>query len=73
MFIKIKAHTNSKKESIIKKADDAFEVFVKEKPERNMANKRILELVAMELKVPRNKVKIIAGHHWPSKILEVFD
>ena len=71
MFIKIKAHTGSKKENVIKKSNDTFEVFVKEKPERNLANRRILELIALELKVPKNRVKIIAGHHWPSKILEV--
>jgi len=71
MFIKIKAHTGSKKENVIKKSNDAFEVFVKEKPERNLANKRILELIALKLKVPKDKVKIITGHHWSSKILEV--
>jgi uncharacterized protein YggU (UPF0235/DUF167 family) len=73
MFIKVKAHTGSKKESIIKKSEDAFEVFVKEKPERNLANKRILELIALKLKVAKNKVKIITGHHWPSKILEIIE
>ena len=59
------------KESFRKKSEDHFEVSVREKAERNMANTRLLELVAEHFKVPVNKVRIINGHHHPSKLLVV--
>lgn len=60
-----------KKESWKKKSEDHFEVSVKEKAERNMANKRVLELVAENFKVPVSKVRIVNGHHHPSKLLVI--
>jgi uncharacterized protein YggU (UPF0235/DUF167 family) len=53
------------------KSKDHFEISVKEKAERNMANARVLELVALHFKVPVNKVRIINGHKHPSKLLVV--
>jgi len=53
------------------KSEDHFEISVKEKAERNMANSRVLELVALHFKVPKNKVRIINGHRHPRKLLVV--
>ncbi len=39
MFIKIKVKTGSRTEKVEKKSDDLYLVSVKEKAERNMANK----------------------------------
>ena len=50
---------------------DHFEISVKEKAERNMANTRVLALVARHFKVPISSVRIINGHHHPSKLLVV--
>lgn len=55
----------------MQKTKDHFEVSVRELAERNLANRRIIELVARHFKLPVGKVRIISGHHSPSKILNV--
>ena len=50
---------------------NGVEVAVKEKAERNLANRRVIELVAKHLKVPAGKIRIISGHHSPSKMLSI--
>jgi uncharacterized protein YggU (UPF0235/DUF167 family) len=69
MYIHIKVIAGARKESWKQKSEDHFEVSVREKAERNMANTRILELVALHFKVPVSKVRIINGHKHPSKLL----
>lgn len=71
MYIKIRVTANSRKESFVKISEDHFEVSVKEKAERNMANVRVRELVAEYFEVPIGKAKIISGHHSPSKIFSL--
>ncbi len=73
MFVKVKVKTGAKKELIVEKKSDVFEVSVKEKAERNMANHRVISIMSKRLKVPENKVRIKSGHHKPSKILEIMD
>ena len=68
-YIHVKVAASAGKESFKKKKEDHFEISVREKAERNMANGRVLELVAMHFKVPANKVRIVNGHHHPSKLL----
>jgi len=68
-YIHVKVKAGVKKESFVQKTEDSFEISVREKAERNMANDRVLELVAEYFKVPTNKVRIINGHHHPSKLL----
>lgn len=70
-YIHVKVTAGAKKEFWKKKSEDHFEVSVKEKAERNIANVRVLELVASHFKVPVNKVRIVNGHRHPSKLLVV--
>lgn len=71
MYIKVRVTPAAKIETVIKKSDDHFDMSVKEKPERNLANRRVIELIAREYKIPVGKVRIINGHHSGSKILSV--
>jgi len=71
MYIKVNVIAGVKKESVVKKSEDNFKISVKEKAERNMANTRVLEIVATHFKIHINKVKIINGHHHPSKLLVI--
>ena len=71
MYIKVRAFPNSKKESIQKITEDKFEIKVREKAQMNMANKRIIELVAQYFDLPVGKVRILNGHQSPSKLLSV--
>lgn len=70
-YIHLKVTAGMKKESFVQKTEDHFKVLVKEKAERNMANIRVIELVAEHFKVSLNKVRIINGHHHPSKLLVI--
>ena len=71
MYIKVKVKAGAKDESLIKKGNDHFDISVKEKAERNLANSRVLELIGSYFKLPKGKVRIINGHHSPGKILSV--
>ena len=69
MYIHVKVVAGARVESLKLKSEDHFEISVREKPERNMANKRVLELIAEYFKIPASKVRIINGHRHPSKLL----
>ncbi|MBP6858460.1 MAG: DUF167 domain-containing protein [Candidatus Pacebacteria bacterium] len=69
MYIKVRAKTGQRKEEIITESADHFVISVKEKAERNMANKRILEIVRSLF--PGKSVRIINGHQSPGKLIAV--
>jgi len=71
MHIKVRVKTGAKNESLRALPDGRLEIAVREKPEANMANERVVELVALHLGVPVKKIRIVKGHHHQSKILSV--
>lgn len=71
MYIKVRVFAGAKKELVEQSSADHFIMYVREKAERNMANRRVIELAAAAFKVPAGKVKIISGHRSPGKILSV--
>jgi uncharacterized protein YggU (UPF0235/DUF167 family) len=70
-YIHVKVTAGAKKEKFTEKSKDHFVASVKEKAERNMANARVLELVAEYFKVPVKKVRIVNGHRNPSKLIVI--
>ncbi|MFA5169227.1 MAG: DUF167 family protein [Candidatus Paceibacterota bacterium] len=73
MLIKVKAFPCSKEDKVVKKKEDSFDVFVEAEAERNMANKRIIELLAGYFDLPQTKVKMIKGFKESSKIFDIRD
>jgi len=71
MYIKIRVQAGAKKELLFKKSSDTYNISVKEKAERNMANKRVIEIIANLFNIPVKNIKIISGHQSPSKILSI--
>jgi len=71
MYVKVRVTPGVKRETFVQKAKDHFDISVKEKAERNMANRRVIELIAEHFKISVGKVKIINGHHSGSKILSI--
>lgn len=69
MYIKVKMKPGAKKELIEKVSDDHYNVSVKEKAENNRANDRLLEI--MRNQFTNSLIRIISGHHSPSKILSI--
>ena len=73
MYIKVNVIPGARKESFIEKKQGYFDIKIKEKAERNMANTRVIELIADFYKVPKNKIRIINGHQSPSKLISILD
>lgn len=71
MYIHVKVHAGAKKESWILKKPDHFEAVVREKAENNQANTRVLYLVAEHFGIDINRVRIVNGHHSPSKLISI--
>jgi uncharacterized protein (TIGR00251 family) len=69
MYIKVRVKVDQKKEVIKEQSPDHFEVSLKEPAERNLANSRVIEI--FREKYPDVDVRIVSGHHSPSKIISV--
>ena len=71
MYIRARVTPDAKKEKIVKKKDGEYEIFVREKAERNMANRRICAIIAREFKVPAGAVRIVNGHRSGIKLMRI--
>jgi len=71
MLIKVKVFPNSKKEEIIKKAEDGFEVKVKEKPVMGLANRAVVKSLALYFRIPESKIRIVKGFRERNKIFKI--
>ena len=69
MLIKVRVTAGARAEKIVRRSDDHFAVSVKEEAERNMANERILTI--FRKMHPHKSVKLVSGHHSPSKIVAI--
>lgn len=69
--IKVKVKAGAKKEKFTVRAPDIFDIEVKEEAHNNMANARVRTLVAKHLEVSLSLIRIVSGHHSPSKIIVI--
>jgi uncharacterized protein YggU (UPF0235/DUF167 family) len=69
MYIKLKVLTDRKEEQVTCVSSDEYHLSIKEKAENNRANHRVLEI--MRTFYPNTSIKIVSGHHSPSKIISV--
>ncbi len=69
MYIKVRVKTNQRAERVELQSPAHFVVSLKEKPERNLANNRIIEIFQERFKT--KNVRIIHGAHHPVKMLSV--
>lgn len=69
MYIKVKVTSDAKVEKIQPLKDDEYRVWVREPAENNLANSRILEIFRQRF--PDTSVRIVSGHHSPSKIISM--
>ena len=71
MYVKVLVIPGAKREELLAESETKLYVSVREPAEHNAANRRVLTLVAAHYGVPPGKVRIISGHHAPSKMLSV--
>lgn len=69
MYLKIRVVTDASKEKVDIISDDLWHIWVKQPAINNAANTRILEIIRASY--PHQSVRIISGHHSPSKIVSV--
>lgn len=71
MYIKVRVIAGAKKEIVKKLSDTGYALSVTEPAVQNRANTRVIAIIAAACGVPVNHVRIISGHHSPSKMLSV--
>lgn len=69
MYLKIKVIPDSKSQRIEKMDEDSWKIWVKVPAENNAATTRVLELIREAY--PNQSVRIVSGHHSPSKIVSI--
>ncbi len=68
MYVRVHAKPGSRKETVTHGKEGELFISVREEAERNQANLRLRELVALEYALPLSKVRILSGHHSPVKL-----
>ncbi|MEK7614653.1 MAG: DUF167 domain-containing protein [Patescibacteria group bacterium] len=71
MYIHVKVTPGAKRESLKKLKTDHYAILVKEPAERNLANRRVTELLSAHLATPLGKIRLVNGHRSPSKIFSI--
>ena len=69
--MKVKTKTGAKKDKIRSISKTHFEISVREKPIQNLANHRVIEMLASHFRISSKKVRLINGHRSPSKMFSV--
>lgn len=73
MFLKVKVHPGSKRDEVVSKGDDSFEIFVRARPVEGKANDAVFDLLGDYLKLPRSKLRLVRGAMSRNKIVERID
>ena len=71
MLIKVKVFPNSKKEGILKKSEDSYEIKVKQRPVNGKANKAVFEILSAYFKIPKVKIKLMKGFKIRNKVFKI--
>lgn len=67
-YLKVKVHADEKREKLLQKSADTFEIWVKAPAERGLANAAVRAVLAARLGVAENKLSLIKGATSPAKI-----
>lgn len=67
-YLKVKVHAGEKKNKLVQKAPDTFEIWVKAPAKQGRANEAVRTLLAEHLGVAENKLSLIKGATSPAKI-----
>lgn len=71
MLIKVKVFVNSKKEEVIEKSKDTFDVKIKERQIKGLANRAVIKALASHFGIFEQKIKIIKGFKQRNKIVVI--
>ena len=71
MLIKVKVFSHSKRQGIIKKSNNSFEVMVKVKPLQGQANKEAIKVLAEYFEIPESNIRLINGFRHTNKVFAI--
>lgn len=72
MLLKLKVHPSSRKSAVLKKGDDAYEIWVRAEADRGMANREAIAILAAELGLDVKRFHIVKGATSRSKIVKIY-
>lgn len=67
-YLKVKVHAGEKKNKLLQKASDTFEIWVKAPAQQGRANEAVRTVLAEHLGVPENKLSLVKGATSSAKI-----
>jgi len=72
MYVKVRARPGAKKEMVLE-MDDRREltIHVKEPAQQNLANRRIIEILAERYSVPARSIQMLSGFRSPNKVFTI--
>lgn len=70
-LLRAKVHARAAEDRLIVKNRDAYEIWVRAKPERGQANAAALGLLARTLGVEAKRLRIIKGAASPNKVVMI--
>ena len=73
MLLKVKVHPSSKRDEVLQKSLDSFEVFVRAKPIEGKATEAMLIMLSEFLKTSRSRLRVIKGLLSHNKIVEFIE
>lgn len=68
MLIKVKVISRSRKQGVVKKAIDGYEVRVKARPLHGEANQEARQVLAEYFEIPVQQIRIVKGFRQTNKI-----
>lgn len=71
MRIYIKVNPRSSQQKIEKLANGNYKVWLKAVPERDLANRELIQILAEYFKVSKSRIEIIGGKTSSRKIIEI--
>lgn len=71
MYVRVKVTPSARKERVHARTETEFEMQVREPASRNLANMRVRELLADIYRIPVSSVRMVTGHHSPTKVFDI--
>jgi len=71
MYIRVHVIPGAKKERVTKVSDTEFQIAVREPASQNLANRRVIAIIAEMFSTSSAQVRILTGHRSSSKMVSV--
>jgi len=72
-YLKVKVHAGEKKNQLVEKSSDTYEIWVKAPAEQGRANEAVRTVLADHLGIAENRLSLIKGATSPAKIFLLRD